>query len=255
MPEGNLRTPSQAQQDIMDWLARLDLGRINEVARPAIKIPLSGEPTEVARRVAKYGDFSRMNNRWYASASNATHARLSASPEEWAHYHTMYRQMRESWPIVPFKEEIRWLSERSGLVVGDFGCGEALIAKSASEQHRVHSFDHVAVDASVVACDIAKVPLADGALDVAIFCLSLMGTSFTDYVREAHRCIRLDGWLHLWEPTSYFDDVLKFCSALGKLGFDVMAPETEGAFTRIYAVRNARKVDPAAVLPFRGMGK
>lgn len=255
VPEGNLRTPSQAQQDIMDWLARLDLGRINEVARPAIKIPLSGEPTDVARRVAKYGDFSRMNNRWYESASDATHARLAASPEEWAHYHTMYRQMRESWPVVPFKEEIRWLSERSGLVVGDFGCGEALIAKAASEQHRVHSFDHVAVDPSVVACDIAKVPLEDAVLDVGIFCLSLMGKNFTDYIREAHRCIRLDGWLHLWEPTSYFDDVLKFCGALGKLGFDVMAPETEGAFTRIYAVRNARKVDPAAVLPFRGSGK
>jgi len=68
----------------------------------------------------------------------------------------MYRQLRESWPIVSYKEEVRWLQERVGLVVGDFGCGEALLGKTVGEAHKVHSFDHVAIDPSVVACDIAK---------------------------------------------------------------------------------------------------
>jgi hypothetical protein len=254
VPEGNLRTSAQAQQDIMNWLSRLETGKVMEVQRPVIKIPLSGEPSEVARRISRYGDFAKVNNRWYASASDATHARLASNSEEWAHYHTMYRDLRESWPVVPFKEEIRWLSEREGLVVGDFGCGEALIAAAVSERHQVHGFDHVAINENVVACDISRVPLEDGVLDIAIFCLSLMGANFTDYLREARRCLRLDGWLHLWEPASYFDDLSKFCSKLGRLGFDVMAPEKEGAFVRIYAVRNAKKADPAVVLPFRGQG-
>ncbi len=255
VPEGNLRTAAQAQQDIMGWLERLETGHLQEVVRPEIKIPLSGEPADVARRDARYGDFSKMNNRWYASSSESTHARLVENPEEWAHYHTMYRKLRESWPVVPYKEEVRWLQERTGLVVGDFGCGEALLGKTVSEAHKVYSFDHVAIDASVVACDISHVPLEDKALDVAIFSLSLMGANATDYIREAHRCLRLDGWLHIWEPASYFDDVLAFCAQLGKLGFDVMAPETEGVFTRIYAVRNAKKPAPAVVLPFRGHAK
>ncbi len=257
VPEGNLRTPAQAQQDIMEWLTRLETGQVSEVRRPVITIPLSGEPSEVERRVARYGDFSKMNNRWYASASDATHARLAQNPEEWAHYHTMYQQLRESWPVVPYKEEIRWLSEteREGLVVGDFGCGEALIAAAVSDRHQVHSFDHIAIDQRVVACDIAHVPLENRSLDVAIFCLSLMGANFADYLREAHRCLRLDGWLHMWEPANYFNDVGTFCARLGRLGFDVMAPETEGAFIRIYAVRNAKKPDPTTVLPFRGNGQ
>jgi superfamily II DNA or RNA helicase len=255
VPEGNLRTPTQAQQDIMDWLARLETGKVTEVQRPVIKIPLSGEPSEVERRVARYGDFSKMNKRWYESTSESTHARLAQNPEEWAHYHTMYRQLRESWPVVPYKEEVRWLSEREGLVVGDFGCGEALIAADVSDRHQIHSFDHIAINQRVVACDIAHVPLEDGALDVAIFCLSLMGSNFTDYVREGHRCLRLDGHLHIWEPTSYFDDVNKFRSKLRRLGFDVMEPQTEGAFVAIYAVRNAKKPDPTVVLPFRGHGQ
>jgi len=255
VPEGNLRTPAQAQQDIMGWLTRLETGKVAEVRRPVIKIPLSGEPSEVERRVARYGDFSKMNNRWYSASSESTHARLAQNPEEWAHYHTMYQQLRESWPVIPYKEEIRWLSEREGLVVGDFGCGEALIAAAVSDRHQVHSFDHVAIDQRVVACDIAHVPLEKGTLDVAIFCLALMGTNFSDYLREAHRCLRLDGWLHIWEPASYFDDVGKFCSRLIRLGFDVMAPQPEGAFVGIYAVRNAKKPDPATVLPFRGNGQ
>lgn len=252
VPEGNLRTPAQAQQDVMDWLSRLETGQMSEVARAVIKIPLDGSPADVERRVQKYGDFSKMNNRWYVADSSKTHDRLAANKEEWAHYHTMYRQLRESWPVVPYKEEIRWLSERDGYVVGDFGCGEALIATEAGDKHTIHSFDHVAIDQRVIACDIAHVPLEDDSLDLAIFCLSLMGANFTDYIREAHRCLHIDGHLHIWEAASYFDDVRKFAAALAKLGFEVSAPSVEGAFVRIYALKTSKKPDAKLVLPFRG---
>lgn len=47
-------------------------------------------------------------------------------------------------------------------------------------------------------------PLEDDTLDLAIFCLSLMGSNFTDYIREAHRCLHIDGHLHTWEAVSYY---------------------------------------------------
>lgn len=47
----------------------------------------------------------------------------------------------------------------------------------------------------MVACDIAAVPRDDETLDVAVFCFSLMGSNFTDHIREAHRCLRIDGHL------------------------------------------------------------
>jgi hypothetical protein len=74
---------------------------------------------------------------------------------------------------------IRWRRERSGYVIGDFGCGEAKPAEAVSDRHTVHSFDHVAVTDDVVACDMAHVPLDDESLDVAIFSLSLMGANFS----------------------------------------------------------------------------
>ena len=244
VPEGNLRTPAQAQQDIMDWLDRLRTGHAAEIVRPVIQIPLSGEPSEVERRQARYGDFSRVNRRWYRDRSADTHQRLSQNPEEWAHYHTLYRELRQNWDVVPVREEIRWLEEREGLVVGDFGCGEALVAAEVGDRHIVHSFDHVAIDHRVVACDMARVPLGDGVLDVAIFSLSLMGANFTDYLREARRCLRLDGWLHIWEPTSRFDDAERFCQGLGGLGFEVLPPRIEGRFTLIQAAKNSRTPAP-----------
>lgn len=255
VPEGNLRTPAQAQQDIMNWLERLESGAVETVERHLVKIPLSRAPNEVKRRTQRYGDFSRMNNRWYAASSDKTHTRLSANPEEWAHYHTMYRELRESWDVVPFEEEIGWLQKREGLDVADFGCGEALIAAAIHDRHRVHSFDHIAVNETVHACDIAAVPLSDGCLDVAIFCLSLMGTNFTDYIREAHRCLRLDGELHIWEPASYVEDESKFCADLGWLGFDVMTPRKEGLFLKIRALKNASTPSPDLVMRFRGRNR
>ena len=62
---------------------------------------------------------------------------------------------------------------------------ETAIGSTASITSRLTS--------SVVACDIAHVPLEGRLLDVAIFCLSLMGANFTDYVREAQRCLGSTG--------------------------------------------------------------
>lgn len=255
VPEGNLRTPAQAQQDIMGWLERLETGAVETIERHLIKVPLSREPGEVKRRTQRYGDFSRMNNRWYASDSQKTHTRLEANPEEWAHYHTMYRELRESWDVVPFEEEIRWLKQREGLRVADLGCGEALIAEAVGDLHDVASFDHVAINERVQACDISAVTsIQDGEVDVAIFCLSLMGSNFTDYLREAHRMLRLDGELHVWEAASYFDDPGAFCADLARLGFDVMPHKKEGQFLKIRALKNASAPAPELVLRFRGRG-
>ena len=90
------------------------------------------------------------------------------------------------------------LSIREGYVVGDFGCGEALLAKKLGDTCVVHSFDHVAANEGVISCDIADVAIDDGELDVAVFCLSLMGSNFTDYLKEAHRALKLDGRLHIY---------------------------------------------------------
>lgn len=40
------------------------------------------------------------------------------------------------------------------------------------------------------ASNSSQVPLPDSSVDVAVFCLSLMGTNLVEYLREAHRVLR-----------------------------------------------------------------
>ncbi len=203
VPEGHLRTPAQAYQDVMAWMERLDAGEVTVITRPRIVVPLPDtDPKDVKRRQRRYGDFSTMNRTWNQTRSEATHTRLQTNPEEWEQYHTLYREARKDWAVVPYEELIRWCQARSGYVIGDFGCGEAKLAEVVSDRHTVHSFDHVAVNDDVVACDMVHVPLDDETLDVAVFSLSLMGANFTDYIREAYRTLKLDGQLHIIEVTS-----------------------------------------------------
>ncbi|OGT27219.1 MAG: hypothetical protein A2Z17_01200 [Gammaproteobacteria bacterium RBG_16_66_13] len=252
VPEGNLRSPAQAQADVMAWLRRLETVESAKVSRRPIVAPLgdAAAPSPQSDRPANYGDFAAMNARWNRANSAETAARLSESPEEWAAYHSQYRAARSTWVIVPYEEVIRWANLREGYVIGDFGCGEAQIAAAIGERHVVHSFDHVAIRDDVIAGDMSHVPLDDGSLDVAVFSLSLMGANFTEYLREAHRTLKLDGLLLIWEARSRFSDPEAFCRDLECLGFRVPSPEERGPFLFIEARKSERVPDAEVVLRF-----
>ena len=51
-------------------------------------------------------------------------------------------------------------------VIADMGCGEGRLARSVP--NTVHSFDLVAANDSVTACDIAHVPLEDNCVDTVV---------------------------------------------------------------------------------------
>ena len=72
-------------------------------------------------------------------------------------YHDGFAEQVAKWPTNPLDVFIKELQGRApGAVIGDFGCGMAALA-AALPQHRVHSFDLVAANKHVTACDIAHV--------------------------------------------------------------------------------------------------
>jgi hypothetical protein len=182
-----------------------------------------------------------MNRTWNQRRSEDTQTRLQVNPEELAQYHTLYRAARKNWAVVPYEEMIRWCQQRTGYVIGDFGCGEAKLAEAVSDRHTVHSFDHVAVNNDVVACDMAHVPLDDETLYVAIFSLSLMRSNFTDYIREVYRTVKLDGQLHILEATECFADRNAFVKSLEQVGFAIVNVEDKWKFTHIRALKTERQ--------------
>ncbi|KAF2763229.1 hypothetical protein EJ05DRAFT_472143, partial [Pseudovirgaria hyperparasitica] len=102
---------------------------------------------------------------------------------------------------------------RSGeSVIADLGCGTAGLA-TALQKHlgklklKVHSYDLHSPSALVTKADISNLPLRDGELDIAIFCLALMGTNWTDFVDEAWRCLHWKGECWVGEIRSRFGRV------------------------------------------------
>ena len=243
IPEEHLRTPSQAYKDTMLWLERLERGEIYEIERRKISIPLIGEIKPTIWR--KLGDLSQMNSRINHAPSSQTHQRFRDHPDEWECYHSVYREDRKSWPVIPYEEAIKWFKARPHMVIGDFGCGEALLA--ANIENKVFSFDHVAINEQVTACDMCHTSLDDACLDAAVFSLSLMGSNFVDYLKEAHRCLKLDGHLWIAEPTSRIKDTEMFRDLLFRLGFDVSRIDEKWKFTFIKAIKSERELNQKAL--------
>ena len=239
MPEGQLRSESQAFRDLRGWLERLKTGVQKSIIRPRIFVPIPDvNSVDIHRRNVQYGDFSRMNARWSNSYSHTTYQRLQENPEEWMQYHTLYQEARRTWSALPYEEAIKWLQKRSDLVVADFGCGEALIAKALAGKHTIHSFDFIAINDLVIECDMACVPLEDSCLDVAMFNLSLMGLNIADYIREAARTLKLDGQLWIYEVASHIKDMQRFIQGLELAGFRIIENTGVWKFQYIRAIKS-----------------
>ncbi|VDM73251.1 unnamed protein product [Strongylus vulgaris] len=113
-------------------------------------------------------------------------------PNAFRCYHSGFAEQVKKWPTHPLDIIIKWLKmQPKQRIVLDLGCGDAKIAGVVGDVHKVHSFDLVAVNDKVTACDMAHLPMEDDSADIAIFCLSLMGTNLTDYIKEARRVLKL----------------------------------------------------------------
>jgi superfamily II DNA or RNA helicase len=231
LPEKNLVTPDQANAEAIKWLERLERGEISTITRGDLNVELT--PVQVEQRIKKYGDFERFNQRINIEKSETTHLRLIENPEEWLEYHRQYREARKNWAIIPYQEWIKRLKILSTrLLIGDFGCGEAMIREEVGD--RVHSFDHVAINDNVTACDISSVPLEEGSLDVVVFSLSIMGKNWSDYIKEARRCLATNGYLFISETTNALQGRLSSLrDVLRQEGFEIYEDNELGNFTFI----------------------
>ena len=172
--------------------------------------------------------FRHLNETLYTTSSSASLALFAASPDLFAEYHAGFsQQVRDSWPENPvdgYLVEIRARApiglekhtqvtttdiiplprrKTGSCTVVDLGCGDAPLARSLHPQQRslnlrFHSYDLHKVNEFVTVADVAKLPLRDGEADIAIFCLSLMGTNWITFIEEAWRVLRGDGKGELW---------------------------------------------------------
>ncbi|KAL6325184.1 hypothetical protein AAG906_023029 [Vitis piasezkii] len=170
------------------------------------------------------GHFRMINEKLYTCTGSEALSYFEEDPALFNVYHAGYQEQMSHWPQQPVNIIIKWLKDHSpSLIVADFGCGDARLARNV--KNKVFSFDLVSSDPSVIVCDMSNTPLESSSIDVAVFCLSLMGTNFSNYLQEAHRVLKPCGWLLIAEVKSRFDptnggaDPNRFSKAICKLGF------------------------------------
>ena len=73
-------------------------------------------------------------------------------------------------------------------------------------------------------------------MDVAVFCLSLMGENWPDYIVEAKRCLAKNGLLFIAETTNSLSARLsELRNVIKDQGFEIYSDEERGDFTFIEA--------------------
>ncbi|KTW28424.1 hypothetical protein T552_01685 [Pneumocystis carinii B80] len=182
------------------------------------------------------GKFRLINEHLYNITSREAMEFFKKNPEMYEVYHTGFQNQISSWPKNPIDLIIEDLSEfinestEVTLNVADLGCGDAKIARTMKDisNIKVYSYDLVSRNSFVTTCDISNLPLKSSTIDIAIFCLSLMGTNYIDFLKEAWRILKMNGKLWIVEIKSRFMDNegTAFCTALSSLGFSLVKKET-----------------------------
>jgi hypothetical protein len=251
VPKGNLQTKEQMQQELIKWLERLERNEISTFERKNLNVEPSllltittTSTTQQQQQQRNISGFSRLNNIFNNSKSEIIHKRIQQDPQFLVEYHEKLDEARKLWDIDPVNviaSKINGLKLPAHiimkLVIGDFGCGRAKLAELL-EENKMYNFDHHNIlNDKIIACDMKSVPLKEnGKLDVAVFCLSLMGENWPDYIAEAKRCLAKNGLLFIAETTkSLAARLSELRNVIKDQGFEIYSDEERGNFTFVDA--------------------
>ncbi|KAL3880407.1 hypothetical protein ACJMK2_032649 [Sinanodonta woodiana] len=185
--------------------------------------------------------FRYLNEQLYTTTGEKAFQLFQEDADSFAVYHTGFQGQVEKWPTNPVDLIIKFIMSRpKHLIIADFGCGDAKIARSVP--NKVYSFDLAALNEYVTVCNMAKVPLTDRSVDMAVFCLSLMGTNLADYLREAHRVLKNGGSLKIAEVQSRFQNLGAFIKRVEMLGFKLTNQDAEN---KMFIMIDFKKSKPA----------
>ncbi|RDL38841.1 uncharacterized protein BP5553_03181 [Venustampulla echinocandica] len=184
--------------------------------------------------------FRHLNQTLYTTPSAHSLSLFEQNPEMFTEYHEGFRRQVEVWPENPVDGYIRIIKARGKIRgpprqkagseastevatiplprtegtchIADLGCGDAALSASLQKDSKklhlkLHSFDLYSPSRLVTRADISDLPLSDGSIDIAVFCLALMGTNWIDFIEEAFRVLRWKGELWVAEIKSRFGRV------------------------------------------------
>ena len=143
------------------------------------------------------------------SSSKHMHEYFKQNPNMWKEYHMEREENKKSWNEDPLNVIADRLNNENFIctknkVIADLGCGTNKLKTLVNYYKQWYSFDHIAIDGNkdIIEADISNLKdyLEDNSIDIAIFCMSLWGTNYMEYIKEAYRYIRPNGLMFIVEP-------------------------------------------------------
>lgn len=172
------------------------------------------------------------------STSEHMHNWFVNNPNEWKEYHKQREVSKSKWDEDPVDVIAKEINDRNDSnIIADMGCGLAKLSTLIKEQNKVISVDHYSEDPNVIKCDMKHTPINDNEADITVFCLSLWGTNYLDYIKEAYRITAKRGFMYIVEPNDEFD-FDKLNEDIKQIGFNKINETIRGKFTYLTFIKN-----------------
>lgn len=246
IPERIMPNRERLEQNAIDnmdkWIERLKNNDILTVEREELETRLYPDITdEELRRQRINSELMEFYRRTKITRSDTMHKEFLKNPQSWFNYHALRNENIKDWEEIPFQYIATKIRDIRDVVV-DFGCGENKF-KDCIPKNKVWSFDHVAIDETVIACDMKDVSqwLEDETVDVAVFSLALWGVNYPEYITEAFRVLRFKGMIYIAEPISKYstpEEEQELIDLISDAGFKIVGGlEKRGQFVYISGIK------------------
>lgn len=141
------------------------------------------------------------------STSKTMHSYFKENPNKWREYHKVREENKKNWIEDPLNVIADELNKTSNKVIADLGCGTNKLKTLVHNYKEWYSVDHFSDDETVIKSDISNLKefITDKSVDIAVFCMSLWGTNYMDYLKEAYRYLKTNGVVYICEPDEKID--------------------------------------------------
>ena len=165
-----------------------------------------------------------------ASTSSSSHMNeyFRNNPDKWREYHSIREENKKEWTEDPINVIAEKLNKNRHQVIADLGCGMNQLKTLVNSYSQWYSFDHYSDDETVIKADISdlKEYLQDNSVDAAVFCMSLWGTNYMDYIKESYRYLKNGGIVYVAEPKDKINQS-ELIGGATQIGFEIISIDFE----------------------------
>ncbi len=178
-----------------------------------------------------------INEFLYTEESNYAFKHFQQNRGDFMIYHEGFSEQVKTWktsPVALISQMVTSREEIGSLVVADLGCGTGELYKHIHKTEglpkEILSYDLISTEPYITVADMKQLPLDKESVDIAVFCLALMGTNYIDFLIEATRVLKIGGSLIIAEVTSRLPNLDMFLLMMTYLGYSLVHKVTPNQF-------------------------